>query len=191
MVPMVRGGARNRSGPQADPTSGRSERRGYKLTALPSEGYQGEPPAFPLEPIMLFTEYWEGEGKSRTKVKEPDDGSTESFRDRESQVWAEAWRTPQACAWSMQSWRWPVVAEYCRLKTVVELDPSASAALVAQLHRYRDQIGLTPAGLKENGWAIAVDEVGQRAAERSEQPVEPAVTQKPQRRMRAVAGGGA
>lgn len=159
---MPRGGARNRSGPRPDPTSGRSERRGFTLTALPAEGYTGGPPNFPLEPIVLFTEYFEGSGKNRIKVKERDEEGTESFREREACVWAEAWSTPQACAWSMEPWRWPVVAEYCRLKTVVELDPSASAALVAQLHRYRDQIGLTPAGMKENGWAIATDEVAQK-----------------------------
>jgi hypothetical protein len=67
------------------------------------------------------------------------------------------------------------------LKTVVEFAPSASAALVGQLHRYRDQIGLTPAGMKENGWAIAADEVG---VKRDEKPVEPVA---PVRRLRAVA----
>ena len=108
---VARGGARNRSGPQPDPNSGRSERRGFKLTGLPSEGYDGEPPEFPLHPIVIFSEFWEGEGADKQKIKEPDEAGTASFRDREAQVWAEAWRTPQACAWSMQSWRWPVVAE--------------------------------------------------------------------------------
>lgn len=164
---MASGGARNRSGPGADPKSARSDTRNFSLTALPSEGYLGDAPTFPLQPIVLFNEYFEGQGKERVKVKERDDGETESFRDREADVWAEAWTTPQACAWSIESWRWPVVAEYCRLKSIVEFDPSASAALVAQLHRYRDQIGLTPAGLKENGWAIARDEVAAKAAEKA------------------------
>lgn len=161
---MASGGARNRSGPAVDPKSLRSSGRGIALTALPSEGYTLDAPEFPLQPIVLFTEYFEGQGKERVKVKERDDGETESFREREAEVWAEAWTTPQACAWSLESWRWPIVAEYCRLKSIVEFDPSASAALVAQLHRYRDQIGLTPAGLKENGWAIARDEIAAKAA---------------------------
>ena len=176
---MARGGSRNRSGPQADPKSGRSDRRHFTLTALPSEGYKGDVPAFPLQPIVLFTEYF----ADKVKVKERDDDETESFRDREADVWAEAWTTPQACAWSMQSWRWPIVGEYCRLKTIVEFDPSASAALVGQLHRYRDQLGLTPAGLKDNGWAIATDEVG---AKRDEADAPKGV---PQRRLRAVENG--
>lgn len=127
---MASGGARNRSGPGVDPNSGRSDSRGVKLRALPAEGFQGDVPPFPIP-----------EGSDLTAV-------------RELGIWAEAWRTPQAAAWAVERWRWPVVAEYCRLKALVELSPATTAALVGQLHRYRDQIGLTPAGLKENGWRI-------------------------------------
>lgn len=52
----------------------------------------------------------------------------------------------------------------------VELDPGANAALVGQLHRYREQIGLTPAGLIRNGWQIARDEVGARRDVKSSTP---------------------
>lgn len=140
---MSRGGARNRSGPPADPNSGRSDRRGLSFTALPSEGYQGEAPEFPLPPAELT-------------------GT------RELEIWDEAWTTPQAEAWSREAWRWPILAEYCRLKATVELSPAATAALVSQLHRYRDQLGLTPAGLKENGWQIAADAVSARREAREE-----------------------
>src|SRR5690606_32454569 len=108
---MPRGGARNRSGPAPAPTSGRSERRGYKLTALPSEGYQDPAPKFPLP--------------RTSRGSEP---ATRRFRAREVQVWEQAWTTPQACAWAMEPWRHDVVAEYCRLKTVGELEPDAPAA---------------------------------------------------------------
>ncbi len=183
---MPKGGARNRSGPRPDEDSGRSESRKLSFTALPGEGYDGEPPKFPLQPIVLFLEYFEGSGKDRTKVKERDESRTESFRDRESAVWAEAWRTPQAAAWAVQPWRWPVVAEYCRLKAVVEFDPGANAALVAQLHRYRDQIGLTPAGLKENGWKIATDEVAQKRDDKDT----PTADEDPRDRFKVVNGSG-
>ena len=131
---MARGGARNRSGPAPDPNSGRSERRGFKLTALPSEGYRGVVPNFPL----------------------PD------MTDREADVWDALWSTPQACAWSMQSWRWLNVADLVRLQVRGEAHdaPVNIATVVRQL---RADLGLTPAGLKENGWAIAVDEVAARA----------------------------
>lgn len=130
---MASGGARNRSGPQKTEGSRSSERAGWVLTALPPAGFDGEAPEFPL-------------GRSAT------DDLTGA---RELEIWVEAWSTPQACAWSVEPWRWPIIGEYCRLKAIVELSPAASAALVGQLHRYRDQIGLTPAGLKENGWKIA------------------------------------
>jgi len=151
------GGARNRSGPAPVPGSARSDARGLSLQALPNEGFRGEAPQWPL-----------GEG--------PDE-----VADRELVVWVEAWATPQAAAWALESWRWPIIAEYCRLKAIVESDPSASAALVAQLHRYRDQIGLTPAGLVENGWAIAQAEI--RPTERA---ASSEVRERPKRRMRAV-----
>ena len=146
---MSRGGARVRSGPAPDPSSGRSEKRKYLLTALPVDGYSGPVPKFPL----------------------PADGDVKRAA-REKALWRDAWRSPQACAWSMEAWRTRIVAQYCRVAAVVELDPSASAALVAQLHRFRDQLGLTPAGLRDNGWRIV------------DAPVElrPVVEDRPQRR---------
>ena len=157
---MARGGARNRSGPAPDPNSGRSERRGFKLTALPSEGFQGEAPDFPL----------------------PD------ASDRELAVWAELWTTPQACAWSMQSWRWLNIADLVRLQVRGEAHdaPVNIATVVRQL---RADLGLTPAGLKENGWAIAVDEVAARAAAKADEA--PLAQRKSSRdRLSVVNGGG-
>lgn len=179
---MASGGARARSGPAPDPSSGRSDRRGLRFDALPSEGYKGAVPDFPLEPVVLFSEHFE-EGR---KVREVDEDASGDFRSREGLVWAEAWRSPQAAAWAVESWRWPVIAEYCRLKVVIELDPSANAALVGQLHRYREQIGLTPAGLRLNGWAIARDEV----APKREAKADTAPKAAPRRRLRAVGDGG-
>ena len=137
---MASGGARNRSGPQPDPASGRSDARGIVLTALPNEGYRGEPPAFPLPGVS----------------------------ERESALWVRVWRSPQACAWVLEPWRHYTVGQYVRWAVKCEQE-DASASLVAQMIRLADQIGLTPAGLKENGWAIAADELSARAAE---QPAE-------------------
>lgn len=155
---MPRGGARNRSGPQPNVESGRSDRRGYSLTALPAEGYRGEAPEFPLP----------------TPSK------------RELEVWAQAWRTPQACAWSMpsESWRIRTVAMWVRLTVRCE-ESDATASLLGQLHRFADQIGMTTAGLAEMGWKVAVDEVAKRGAEKSDKP-------KPKSsrdRMKVVPGG--
>jgi hypothetical protein len=165
-----------------DPKSLRSAERGIVLTALPAAGRSGNAPAFPLPKIHRFRmEFYEGGGKAKV----PDTGASSAFRKRELAVWREVWKTPQACAWELESWRWPTIAEFCRLKTVVEMEPDANAALVAQLHRFRDQVGLTPAGLKENGWAIARDEV---KAKRDEKAAEPKKTSA-RDRMKVVRGG--
>ena len=157
---MTSGGARNRSGPPADPSSARSDQRGFKLTALPAEGYAGSVPDFPLP-----------------KPSE-----------RELEVWEQAWRSPQACAWSMPSemWRLRTVALWVRTSVRCE-DPDAAASLLSQLHRFADQIGMTTAGLAEMGWKVAVDEVGARAAEH----VDAAPARRSSRdRLKVVAAGG-
>lgn len=156
---MPRGGARNRSGPQANENSGRSDARGYSLTALPAEGYNGEAPTFPLP----------------------------SASERELAVWDQAWTTPQACAWSMPSetWRIDTVAMWVRVKVRCE-DPDSGAALLGQLHRFADQIGMTTAGLAEMGWKVAVDETAQRRDARP--AVKPASSRD---RLKAVQSDGA
>src|SRR5690349_21683311 len=147
---MPKGGARNRSGPPADPTSGRSDRRGFTLTALPSEGYEGAAPTFPLMRFLVYR--WEYEDKRRFQVLDTE--ATEAFQERERNLWEWAWSTPQACAWSQEPWRWQTVAMWVRTAVVCE-SSEATAADKGAIHRFADQIGLTPAGLKENGWAIA------------------------------------
>ncbi len=150
---MTKGGARNRSGPQPDPTSGRSEARGLSFSELPREGYRGNVPPCPLPEVSR----------------------------RELDVWSLVWSFPQGAAWAAEPWRQLAVSQYVRLAVRAE-DPEAPASLVASLHRFADQIGLTPAGLRENGWAIAKDEVNEKRQKRTAQTDAPA----PVRRLRAV-----
>ena len=133
---MTSGGPRNRSGRPKDPNSRRSS--GLSLTALPAEGYTGPIPEWPL----------------------PEQS------EREAEVWAQTWRTPQAAAWATasESWRTRTVALWVRLTVRCE-SPEAPASLLAQLHRFADQIGMTTAGLSEMGWKIATDEVAEKRAE--------------------------
>lgn len=138
---MARGGARNRSGPPPDPRSGRSERRGIRLTALPSEPFEGDVPEFGLP------------------------GATE----RELELWSEAWTWPQAWAWSQPSERWRLrpLRMWVRLSVAGEAT-DVNAAMLSQIHRFADQSALTQAGLREAGWAIASDELSAKAAEHDE-----------------------
>src|SRR4051812_20567479 len=98
---MSSGGARNRSGPQPDPTSLKSAKRGYTLTGLPSTGYDGDVPAYPLPPVVVWDVYYEDNVRHRVRDKV----ATEARREREHELWEWTWRTPQACAWSMEPWR--------------------------------------------------------------------------------------
>lgn len=155
---MPKGGSRNRSGPPVDPSSGRSDRRGLKFTALPAEGYKGDAPAFPLPGVS----------------------------ERELELWEWAWSTPQACAWAQPSegWRIHAVGMWVRTAAVCE-GVEATAADKGSLHRFADQVGLTPAGLRENGWAVAHDEVAELAADKSD--AKPAVKSSSRNRLAAVA----
>lgn len=179
---MTQGGARNRSGPQADPKSLRSLNRGVSLTALPSEGYGGEAPDFPLMRFRVMR--WEHEDKRRFQVT--DEEATEAFRERETELWRQAWRYPQAAAWALEPWRWSAVAMWVRTQVVCE-SSEATAADKGAIHRFADQIGMTPAGLKENGWAIAADETATKRGARSSTPVKKTSARD---RMRVVDGSG-
>lgn len=153
---MSRGGARSRSGPPRDPNSGRSERRGVQetLRVLPAEGYDGDPPKWPF----------------------PAKGT----KKRERDLWKEVWTYPQACAWAEEQWHWNMVAQYVRWSVRAE-DPEAPASTMAQAIRLADSIGLTAAGLLQNGWKIVAKTETEEAAEPTNTP--PAT---PTRRLRAV-----
>lgn len=176
---MASGGARNRSGPPKDPTSGRSDRRGIRFDALPAEGYEGEAPVWPLPKRFVWDVYF----VEKQRVRELNIEATQAVTDRELDLWLWAWSTPQACAWAQPSeaWRLHTIAMWVRTYVICE-SSEATAADKSSLHRFADQIGLTPAGLKENGWTVAKDEVAAKAAEKSDE----ATPEQPQRRLRAV-----
>lgn len=204
---MGSGGSRVRSGPDKDPNSARSDRARrtakkaaagsatppaktaakkatptksapasttVEVTSLPMAGYTGRAPAFPLPKI----------GRGLDADGNPNRAAADSFRKREMEIWREVWKTPQAAAWSIDPWRWPTVAEFCRIKAAVELDPDSNAALLSRLREYRNEIGLSPDGMKANGWAISRDQVTPRA----EKKAAAKTTAKPQRRLRSVSG---
>ena len=83
---MSRGGARIRPGPQADPSSGRSDRRGLSFTALPAHGFDGQGPEWPRPPRIVWNTYWEGSGKDRVQVREDDTASTAQVAEREAEA---------------------------------------------------------------------------------------------------------
>lgn len=86
---MPRGGKRVRSGPMPDPSSGASERRGYTLRSLPNTEYKGRPPKFPLPPYVLR----DFDKESQEWVE--DTAGSESWNNREAELWKQLWRLPQ------------------------------------------------------------------------------------------------
>lgn len=170
---MSKGGARNRSGPQPDPNSGRSEARGLSFDQLPADGYDGPVPDFPLPVRSVMVEMSEDGAKWR----EHDPAATEATANREAELWEWAWSTPQAAGWAREPWRLMTVAMWVRTYVVCE-GSDATAADKGSLHRFADQIGLTPAGLRENGWTITA---APTVAPKAEGP-----TPEPRRRLRAV-----
>lgn len=135
----MRGGARSNSGPPPDPNSKRSDQRGYRLTALPPEGYQGKIPRWPLPARQSGSEE-----------------ETRRVAARERAMWRWAWRTPQAWGWSQpqELWRLHTVAMWVRTFVICE-SSEATAADKNSLHRFADQIGFTDAGLRLMGWKVA------------------------------------
>lgn len=138
------GGARNRSGPAPQMNSARSDARDVRALRLPVGGYAGDFP--PLSDQL------------------PD--ATE----REGQVWAELWRTPQAAQWIREKWRLRSIAMFARWSVRAE-DPAATAATITAAQRLADQIGMTPAGLKENGWLIVADDSAENPDQQEKQSV--------------------
>lgn len=182
---MTSGGRRNRNGAIPDPASARSDKRGYKLTALPSEGYGGPAPKFPLMRRTVLR--WETESKRRYQVV--DHEATAEVAEREAELWEWAWTTPQACAWSMpsESWRINTIGMWVRTFVICESGDS-TAADKGSLHRFADQIGMTTAGLAEMGWAVAVDELGAKRAEHADEPAAEKPRQSSRDRMKVVGG---
>lgn len=126
------------SGPPPDPNSLKTAKRGLAFTALPAAGYRGVIPEYPLQTMGDAGE-------------------------REGKLWTWAWRTPQAEVWAVEPWRQHAVAMWVRTAVICEGE-GATAADKNSLHRFADQIGLTPAGMAFNGWKIAGGEVPARTA---------------------------
>lgn len=137
---MTSGGARSRSGPAPDPNSGASDRRGLTFTQLPTDGYDGPVPDYPAPIVGSAFKWWE---------------------------WA--WSTPQAALWATPQWSWvvPAVADWCRIKALLEA-PDAPASLWAALRQREGDILLSNDALLRAGYRVAVNELSEKRSESAE-----------------------
>lgn len=132
---MPSGGARARSGPAPDPNALRRDRKDDKeWLPLPSEGYQGDVPAWPFEPASQV----------------------------ELDLWARLWRKPQAFMWAQLQLEFEVAA-YVRA-FLESVEPEASAGLKTAVLRMSAELGLSTVGMNALRWKFSVDEVGEKRA---------------------------
>lgn len=125
--------ARRNSGPAPDPNALRRDRKddGSWVT-LPSEGFAGDVPEFPLADAL----------------------------GAEVELWAKLWQKPQAFMWAKLGVELEVAA-YVRafLKAV---DIEASPNLMVPVLRMAAEVGLSLPGMHSLRWKFAEDEVAAR-----------------------------
>lgn len=138
-------------GPAPKPASERRRRNAsIAMTQLPAEGRQGEPPRFPLPPLV---------------VKDLD---LPALRERELDLWADLWATPQAVMWE-RTHAVLTVARFVRFSVLAENGNTKSATEARQLE---DRLGLNPQAMLRLRWEIAPDEVAeQRQSRTARRPV--------------------
>ncbi len=107
----------------------RKNRSAPNLTQLPSEGRQGDVPAWPL----------------------PDP------REAELEVWAELWVSPQATMWERLGWT-RAVARYTRTLVDAEVT-GAPITLLGEVRQMEDRLGLTPMSMLRLRWEVVTDEL--------------------------------
>lgn len=146
---MPRGGARVNSGPPPDPNALRRDRKEDKQgwTLLPASGREGDAPAWPLAALSY-------DGASDDAAL----AATER-QERELDIWARVWATPQAVVWERLGWMLEV-ALYVRL--VVSAERSADTKALAEARMWSDRLGLNPAAMLRNRWKVAADELAER-----------------------------
>lgn len=143
---MPRGGARSKSGPAPKLDSGRSDRRGLKVTTLPATGCRRKPPTFPMASPTQMEAF-----------AEVDPNVLAELEAIEERIWTDTWKLPQAVAWHAEPWRKYVVAQWTRAAAICET-PLAKAADRTSMLRLQEEIGLTATGLARNGWTIGTPE---------------------------------
>ena len=192
------------NGPPGNPNAVRRNSR-VGMTRLPSGGYTGRIPKWPLPDnpkltarIRLLTDEIEvleerdlDESLSRTEQTKLTrlrerlaiaEVERDTILDTEKQLWRQVWRTPQACEWKRLKWDRDV-AQYVRHKAAAEvgsMDDSREARLRAEA------LGLSPKGLRSLMWVIDSDQVGEKREEKQQQAATGTDGPAPRRHLAAV-----
>lgn len=156
---MPSGGARARSGPAPDPNALRRDRADDKAwLTLPSEGFKGKVPEYPLPKIPVYNVYY----VEKQRIQELDEAATESRWDAEAELWAELWLKPQAHMWDALGLKYQVAA-YVRAY-IESTGPDSNSGLKTAVLRMEAELGLSTVGMNALRWKFAADEVGEKRA---------------------------
>lgn len=163
---MASGGARPRSGPAPDPNALRRERKDDKeWLTLPSEGFAGDVPSFPLPKIPVYDIYFE----DKKRIKEFDPDATEARWDAEVGLWDELWAKPQAFMWDLLGLKFQVAAY---VRTYIEsVGPDSNAGLKTAAIRMEAELGLSTTGLNALRWRFGSDDLAEKREETAAAPV--------------------
>jgi hypothetical protein len=118
-------------------------------------------PAFPLAKEPVYYEYFE----DKKKIREYDEDATEALREQEIALWKVLWRRPQAAAWNELGLKYQVAAYVRSFLGSVKVD--APAGLKTAVLRMETELGLSVAGMRQNGWRIGA---GVKASEAPSDP---------------------
>ena len=153
---MPVGSPRPAAGRMPDPSSESFQQRAGGLFGLPAGGYKRKHPNFPLPKYFVWSEWRDEDGKHR----ERDDAATKAWNAREKEVWDSLWHLPQGFAWSRPQYSYLqlTLAQYVRQYVLCETGEARAADRTA-LCRFADTVGLTPQGLRINGWTIVPEEI--------------------------------
>lgn len=104
-------------------------------------------PKYPLPPVVVSD----------------DDGGSEMAREREAELWASLWETPQAVMWE-RTHAVLTVARFVRFSVLAEAGNIKAATEARQLE---DRLGLNPQAMLRLRWEVAADEVADQRQERT------------------------
>ncbi|MFF1633962.1 hypothetical protein [Leifsonia sp. NPDC058248] len=150
-------------GPAPDPNALRRDRPSDKdgWTTLPSEGRRGAAPAWPLRSwVDLTAHLLNQEDLSASDKKLPIGRDAVRADERESEIWAELWATPQSIVWERKRATHDV-ALYTRFVWAAEGGDMKAAA---EARQWSDRLGLNAKAMLSLRWKIATDEVAAKRA---------------------------
>lgn len=85
------------------------------------------------------------------------------LQERECELWADLWSTPQAVAWERMRWT-RTVARYVRFEVRAETGDLKAGAEARLLE---DRLGLSPQAMLRLRWEVAADEVAEQREDRT------------------------